>query len=353
MALGGGSAVGLDIGTGAVRAARVSGGRRAPSLVAFGQVALPPGAVVDGEIRDPGQVSEAIAQLWKRAKMGPKRAAIGVANQRVVVRQLDLPFMDEKEFRESLSFQVADQVPMPVDEAELDFQVLEDYVTETQEHMMRVLLVAAATDMIETFVATTSGAGVEATAVDLIPFAVARAVSEAARGEVGVAGAEAVIDIGAGISNVIVHHGGEPRFVRILPFGGNAATSALSSELNISTEEAEALKLDLGIGGGSPEASRIVGAHVESLVSEIRGSLDYYLSQEDSQQLSSVIVTGGASLTPDLIPSLERALRAEIKRATPLANMNVSKSGLAAEQIDQVEAVCAAAVGLALGAIAK
>ena len=99
MALGGGTRVGLDIGTSAVRAALVAGGKGGHSLVKFGQVALPPGAVEGGEIRDPGAVSEAISQLWKRAKFKSKNAIVGVANQRVVVRQVDLPFMEEKDPR--------------------------------------------------------------------------------------------------------------------------------------------------------------------------------------------------------------------------------------------------------------
>src|SRR5919106_4118002 len=246
--------VGLDIGTSAVRAARVASGRRGTALTGFAQVALPDGAVADGEIRDPGAVSEALAQLWRRSKMGTKRVIIGVANQRVVGRQVDLPYLDEKEFRSSLRFQVADHVPMPVEDAELDFQVLDDYETQTGERMMRVLLVAASSDMVDTFVGATTAAGLDPVGVDLAPFAVARAVSPAARGETGIAGAEAIVDVGASVTNIIVHHNGEPRFVRILLVGGDEVTNSLARELNVAFDEAEALKLDLARGVGSPEA---------------------------------------------------------------------------------------------------
>lgn len=347
--LSGGPVIGLDIGTSAVRAAQVSTGRAGPALVSFGQVALPMGAVTEGEIRDAGPVSQAIADLLKRAKIRSRRAVIGVANQRVVVRQVDLPFLEEKEFRSSLRFQVADHIPMPVDSAQLDFQVVEDYMTENQEHMMRVLLVAAATEMVEQFVTTTTAAGVEPVGVDLTPFAVARAVSAAARREAGVAGAEAVVDVGAGVTNILVHHNGEPRFVRILLVGGDDATAALTEGLGISVEQAEAMKLDLGRGVGGPDAQRLLNTRVENLVDEIRGSLDYYLSQEDSEPVSSVIVTGGGSLTPGFVETLEQSLRTQVQRATPLAEMNVSKSGLTPEQVEQVEPVAAAAVGLAMG----
>jgi type IV pilus assembly protein PilM len=354
MGLGSSARIGLDIGTSAIRAAWIGGGGRAgSSLMRFGQIALPTGAVDGGEIRDPGTVSEAISQLWKRSKFKTKRATVGVANQRVVVRQVDLPFMEEKELRSALRYQVAEFIPMPVDEAELDFQVIDDFMTDANEHMMRILIVAAAKDMVRSLMDAVTAAGLQPSGVDLTPFAVARAVSRAARGEVGVAGAEAIIDVGASVTNIIVHHNGEPRFVRILLVGGDDATAALADELDVPFDAAEALKLDLGRGVGSEEVTRVVTARMESLVTEIQGSIDYYLSLEESERVTSVIVTGGGSLTPGLVERLESSLGTEVRRAAPLAEMVVSKSGLSSDQITQIDPVAAAAIGLALGAARK
>lgn len=353
MALGATGAVGLDIGASAVRIAQVSGGKGEASLLSFAQVALPQGAVVDGEVVDPGPVSEAIAQVWKMAKIRGKGAILGVSNQRVVVRQVDLPYLEEKEFRASLRFQAADYIPMSVEDAQLDFIVIDDYTTESQDHMMRVLLVAAATDMVDRFVTTASAGGVEATGIDLTPFAIARAVSPSARGETGVAGSEAVIDVGAATTNILIHHNGEPRFVRILLVGGDDATKALSEELGISYDEAEATKLDLGRGVGPENARTLLTRQVGALVDEIRGSLDYYLSQEDSEPVSSIVLTGGGSLTSGLTERLEQTLKTQVQVGSPLAQMNVRRSGLTDEQVAQVEPVAAAAVGLALGGLSK
>ncbi len=348
-----GPTIGLDIGTSAVRAAQIVSSRKGMALTSFGQVALPQGAVGDGEIRDHGAVSEAIAQLWKRAKLRPRRAVVGVANQRVLVRAVDMPYLEEKEFRASLRFQAADHIPMPVDEAELDFQMLDEYVTEGGERMMRVLLVAAASDMVESVLTAVSGARVEPLAVDLVPFAVARAISPAARGEEGLAGAEAIIDVGAGVSNVVIHHNGEPRFVRILLVGGDDLTEAIASEVSLSFEEAEAIKLDLTSSGATPEVQRVIQGQVATLVQEIQGSLDYYSSQEDSQPIASMLITGGGSLTPTLAARLEETSRVQVRRASPFADVDMSKSGLTPEQISQIEPVAACAVGLAMGVTAK
>ena len=353
MALSTAPKIGLDVGTSAVRAAWVSGGKGGRSLVKFGQVALPAGAVEGGEIRDPEAVAGAISQLWKRAKIKSKNAIVGVANQRVVVRQVDLPHMEEKELRESLKFQVAEHIPMPIDEAELDFQIIDDYMTEDGQHMIRVLLVAASSEMVHSMLGAVTAAGLNPSGVDLTPFAVARAVSPTARGESGIAGAEAVLDVGAGVTSIIVHHNGEPRFVRILLVGGDDATEALAESADVTFEEAEALKLDLGRGVGSDEAKKVLADQVNSVVSEIQGSIDYYLSLEDSESLASVIVTGGGSLTPGLMERLEASLGTTVRRATALGEMSVKKSGLTDEQVAQIEPVAAAAVGLAMGASSK
>ena len=339
--------VGLDIGTSAVRAAIVNRQRGRFSLASFTQVPLQSGLVVDGEVRDPEAVSAAIAQLWKRAKLRSKRVVVGVSNQRVVVRQVDLPFLEEKEFRSSLKFQVADQIPMPVEDAELDFEIVEDFHTDDGEHLMRVLLVAAATDMVDSFLTAVSQAGLEPVGVDLTPFAVARAVSASVRGEEGAPGAEAIVDVGAGVTNVVVHAGGEPRFVRILLVGGEDISRSLSDELGIDPEEAEALKLDLS-GSGTGKADQVMRGRVQALVNEIQGSLDYYSSLEDALHVNSVLVTGGGSLTPGFVQQMQTVSPVEIRRGRPMAELT-NRSSLSDEQLVQVEPVSAAAIGLAMG----
>ena len=351
MALGAQPVVGLDIGTSAVRAAVVSRGRGGSTLSSFSQAPLPAGAVVDGEVRDPEAVSAVLSQLWKRAKIRSKRVVVGVSNQRVVVRQVDLPFLEDKEFRSSLKFQVADQIPMPVEDAELDFEIIEDFQTEDGEHLMRVLLVAAATDMVDSFLSAVAQAGLEPVGVDLTPFAIARAVSATVRGEEGAPGAEAVVDVGAGVTNIVVHAGGEPRFVRILLVGGEDVTNALATDMGISPDEAEAQKLDLS-GSGSGRADEIMRSRVQALVNEIQGSLDYYSSLEDALHVHSVLVTGGGSLTPGFIQQMQSVSRVEIRRGRPIGNLN-NKSGLSDDQLTQIEPVSAAAVGLAMGVTAK
>ena len=147
--MAGRSAIGLDIGTSGVRAAELSFGKGSVTLEKFGQVALPEGAVRDGEVVDPDAVAAAVKQLWAHTKFSSKKVVIGVANQKVIVRQVDLPWMPVDELKKSLAYQVQDFVPMPVEQAVLDFHPLEELTGENGTRVLRGLLVAASRDMVQ------------------------------------------------------------------------------------------------------------------------------------------------------------------------------------------------------------
>src|SRR3990172_6128272 len=108
--------IGLDIGSTAVRAAEVSGGDD-PTVVRAAQVPLTPGAVENGEVRDPVAVAEALRELWQRGGFKARQVWLGVGNQRVVVREIALPWQPEKELKQSLDLQVQEFIPMSADEA--------------------------------------------------------------------------------------------------------------------------------------------------------------------------------------------------------------------------------------------
>jgi type IV pilus assembly protein PilM len=170
-----GKVVGLDIGTHAVRAAEVSFGRGLPTLERFGQVALPFGAVSGGEVVDAAAVSSALRRLWKEAGLSSKKVVVGVANQRVVARTAELPAMPDAELRSALKYQVQELIPIPVDDAVLDHQVIERVTGDDGRETLRLLVVAAHKDMLRSLLAALEGAGLAAKRIDYIPFALVRA----------------------------------------------------------------------------------------------------------------------------------------------------------------------------------
>jgi type IV pilus assembly protein PilM len=347
--------VGLDIGTSGVRAAELSLGKHGATLERFGQVALPPGAVRDGEVVDSDAVAEAIKHLWRTAKFTSKKVVLGVANQKVIVRQVDLPWLPYDELRSSLAYQVQDFIPMPVEQAILDFHPVEELEVDGRR-MLRVLLVAAARDMVQSLLDAVTKAGLTAHQVDLTPFAVLRSLASVdSFGAGSMNDAEALVDVGSKVTNIVVHQNGVPRFVRVLLMGGDNVTEAVAERMGVPFEDAEGLKQQgtlgptPGVASDEHPASRVIESSGHMFVEEVRGSLDYYLAQAGSVPLRRVVVSGGGARLGGLAQRMSLATRLPVEPAAPLSSLKVGKTGLTDEQLSFVEPLVTVPVGLAMG----
>lgn len=346
--------VGLDIGSSGVRAAELAVGKGGLTLERFDQVALPPGAVRDGEVVDVAAVAEAVRQLWSQGRFSTKKVVLGVANQKVVVRQVDLPWMPRAELKKSLAFQVQDFIPMPVEQAILDFHPLAEMTNEAGGRVLRVLLVAAARDMIQSALDVVAKAGLTAQMVDLNSFAVVRSLASTNHTGLVSSQAEALVDIGASITNIVVHEGGVPKFVRILLMGGADITDAVAERLGVPHDQAEGVKQSsaltlIPLQAGADPASRVIEASGCAFVEEVRGSLDYYLAQPGATRIGRVVLSGGGSRLGGLAERLSVATRLPVEAARPLALLKMGKTGWAPPQLDVVEPIVAVPVGLAMG----
>ncbi len=355
--MAGRTAIGLDIGTSSVRAAELLFGKGPATLQRFAQVALPQGAVRDGEVMDVQLVADAIKQLWSTAKFSTKKVVLGVANQKVIVRQVDLPWMPASELRSSLALHVQDFIPIPVEQAILDYHTLEERTGGDGQRSLRVLLVAASRDMINAALAATKVAGLSATQVDLTPFAMIRSLGTVdATGALGATGgAEALIDVGAKVTNIIVHENGAPRFVRVLLMGGDNVTEAISERMGIPFDQADAVKQQIGMAPSRGDvvsdhpAARVIEAAAGTFVEEVRGSLDYYLAQPGAAQLARIVLSGGGARLDGLGQRLATSSRLPVVPGAATSHLQIGKTGLSPEQLSFVEPQTAVSVGLAMG----
>jgi len=373
--------IGLDVGSTAVRAVEITGGDP-PTVVKAAQVPLPAGAVENGEVKEPAAVTEALRELWERGGFKAKRVFMGVGNQRVVVREIALPLLPEKELRASLGFQVQEFIPMAVDEAVLDYDPIGEFEQDDRT-MLRMLLVAAQRSMVETVVAAATGAKLEPVGLDLVPFALVRSVGTTGVGmDLEEEGDEAVIDIGAHVTNIVVHARGTVRFVRILPSGGRDVTIAIARGIGVDDEVAERIKrgehvefddapppdegatsdTDDGAAaegeeGGEPVASagapdldrarEIAMQRAGSFVDEIRSSLEFYTAQAQGARIARVLVTGGGSKLEGFVDLLRQRIPVEVEPGRVFLHAR-SQLSLSEEALAEAEPVLAVAVGLAI-----
>jgi len=348
--------IGLDIGTTAVRAAEVefgSGGPAAtpsPTLLRAGTVPLPPGAVRDGEAVDPGVVSHALKQLWSTAGFSSKDVVIGVGNQRVVVRELDLPWMPLSQLKASLPFQVQELLPVASSDALLDYYPTGESAG-PEGRQVHGMLVAAQRDTVAANVLAVEGAGLRPVMVDLNAFALLRAL---ARGDLAQR-VVAFVDIGARVTNVVIADSGSPRLVRMLPSGGQNATDAVASAMSMSQPEADALKREIGLGfapqAGFEAAAEAVMNATRILAESVRNTFVYYSSNNPGRGIEAVVLTGGGAHLAGLGQFMSSSTRLPVLLGDPLANFrfgkNVDRAALAG-----AEPLVALPVGLAYGVAA-
>lgn len=348
--------IGLDIGSSCVRAAELefgSGGptgKTPPTLVRFGQVPLPIGAVRDGEVVQPETVSSALRQLWAQTKFESKEVVIGVGNQRVIVRELDLPWMPLSQLRESLQYQVSELLPMSTDDALLDYFPTAEF-DGPQGRTVHGMLVAAQRDTVNANVIAVEGAGLRPRMVDLNAFALHRAL---ARGELAHSTA-AFVDIGASITTVVISAQGSPRLVRSLPTGGQNVTNAVASSAGIAGPEAEILKREIGIGYAvAPERADVaeaISTVVRALVESVRNTFVYYASNNPGAGIDVVVLTGGGSHLPGLGQYLSSASRLPVTLGDPLSGLRSAKTAQR-DALNGHESFIALPVGLAYGVAA-
>ncbi|MBC7246629.1 MAG: type IV pilus assembly protein PilM [Actinobacteria bacterium] len=340
-------AVGLDISSNSVKVAEVTIGKGEAVLTNLGIVHIPEGVVRDGEVEDGVTLAEALKELWPLTGIKSKSVTLGIANQKVIVRPIELPYMEKEELESALRFQVQEFIPIPVDDAILDFDIIEEFMTAEEERMLTVLLVAAHKEMIQSFIEVLRAAGLSIAAIDLKAFALPRSLipMEALQAGYGEGEALCLINVGAGITNITILKEGAPRFARFLLRGGDDFVRAVVNRLDMQWEEAESVRRGMIV---NPEATGVLEQEIVNFVGEIRRSIDYYVAQTQERAFSKVILSGSGSLTVNLAQEMNRGLRLPVEIGRPFQNVQLGKLPYTPEELAEIEPSVAVCVGLAL-----
>jgi type IV pilus assembly protein PilM len=339
--MAGSTPIGLDIGSSSIRAVEVRRTKDEYSLINFGQFPLPAGTVSAGVVQEPATVTSALKQLWAASKFRTKRVTLGVTNPQLVVREMSIANLPANQRRQALPFQVKEQLPLPVEKALLDFYPLEQ---PGDNPTVRGLLIAMPKEAVVDLVHAVEKAGLHVTDVDLASFALLRAASRLD------AQVEAIVDIGANITSVVVHADGEPIFVRTLPRGGAEITESVATRLGLSPLEAEEMKCRHGMrGNGDPDSIAALTDAVRPLSSELRSSFTYLASGERQKQVTRISLCGGGALMPGLADHLQQQLGVAVLYADSATRLRDTRR--ARERgFDSFVPSAAVSIGLTLGA---
>ena len=325
------SIVGLDIETGSIAATEVrTHGSREVSRTAIAP--LQPSVVNEGEVLDQEALSRALREVFSQHKLG-KAVRLGIANQRVVVRTMQLPLIeDEEEIDTAVRFRAQDQIPMPLDQAVLDHRVISRGTGPGGERQMEVIAVAARRDMVSSLLDAMRKAGLRPVGIDLSAFGMIRALDASpvlpVDGEEGQVHATTLFSYLGDITNLAVARGGECLFTRVAPFGMESIAQRVAARNEVPLDDARDALLDVGLeepidsfdGDESAQAIReALEDGASKLVDELRLSLDFYSAQEGASSIDDVVLCGPGSSVPGLPERIQVGLGLGIEVMAPVA----------------------------------
>jgi type IV pilus assembly protein PilM len=325
--------VGLKIGASQLAAARVVN-NGSPEVVQLARTELDQGIIVGGELREPDALASALKTFFKDNKLPRQGVRLGIASNRIGVRTFELGGIDDpKQLENAIRFRAQEALPIPLEEAVLDYQLLGETVDAEGQKKQRVLLVVAYRDLVERYVGACKKAGIKLAGVDLEAFALLRALGE--HPAEGANAAIVVASVGSDRSTLAVSDGEICEFTRVIEWGGMNLDVAIARALDMTPSEAEPIKLSVNLLEPAesmeldPEkAARVrtaVHEELQTFARELVSSLQFYQGQPGSLGIAEIVLTGGTAQMPGIDEELGRLIGVRVRVGDPLARVDRGK----------------------------
>ena len=326
--------VGLKIGASQIAAARIVN-NGAPELIQVAREELDGGLVVGGELREPEELAEQLRAFFRKHKLPRQGVRLGISNNRVGVRIFEIAGIpDDKQLANAIKYRAQETLPIPIEEAALDYQILGERVDEEGVLHRRVLLIVAYRDLIDRYVVACRKAGIKLVGIDLEAFAILRALAPPPTAEPS-SSAIVVVGVGHDRTTFAVSDGQTCQFTRVLEWGGRSLNGVIAKALDLSPSEAEPIKLALSLaepsipaGLTSEQAEQVreaVLGDVHEFARELVSSLQFYQSQPGSLGIGEIVLTGGTAQLPGFAAELSRLLGVRTRVGDPLTHVKVGK----------------------------
>lgn len=289
-------AIGVDLGSGFVKMAQFKEEKGSLRLVNFGILKVPEGAILEGRIEKPKEITEILKELISFHSFIGNRVVANVSGQLVTVKEIVMEDLPDNELYEAIKWEIERFLPFPLEKAVFDYQVLNEIVAQNGTKKLNVLVAAAPLDVIQLTSELLSIANLKPVALEVEPFSVLRLL----RFTPGFGREENVlisaINIGHNYTSINMVDKMIVRFSRILPIGGKKITEAIAGNLGKSFEEAEETKikqLNLGIESQVTKACLTL---LNNLALEIKRSISYYFNKfNEGKSMNTVVLLEGGS----------------------------------------------------------
>jgi type IV pilus assembly protein PilM len=338
--------LGLDIGSSSVKMVELKdlGKGKGFQLKAWGIEPLPAEAIVGGTVMDSGAVIDAIHKLIQEKNIKTLNVATSVDGNSVIIKRITMMAMSEAELSEAIQWEAGQYIPFDIEEVKIDHQVLE---TDPSTGNITVLLVAVKRDLIAEYTSLLGQAGLAPSALDVDTFCVQNAFEI----NYPISGSEvvALVNVGAGTTNISVLRGGSPLFWRDIQAGGHNYTDTLQREMNLTFDQAEAAKKGEHVEGVRPEqVVPILNAVTEEFGAELKKTLDFFRVTTNESAIHKIVLSGGGTQVPNLDRYLNQFFGVPVEIMNPFQNIVIDEREFPVDTLNRLAPHFAVSVGLAL-----
>jgi type IV pilus assembly protein PilM len=369
----------IDFGARSIKAVKLSRTGDGYRLDNFGLVLTPPESILHGEIKDVEAVSQALNKMLRKKGIHDRNSIIAITGQKVIVREITTPLMNEKELKEGLQWEAPKYVPYNIQDSLLDSKKIEELEEKEGNKMMKVLLVAAPKSLVNQQIEVLKKLNIQPRVVDIVSNAQIRAfenyLTPVSPNEENGNQMDVILSMGASTTEIILIEGDRLKFTRTILKGGNDITRLIEKKLEISSNEAEILKRRIGLSlpvetvkneesemlpegkkdqesletaiPNEEEIAELVKNGVHDIFNEIRKSLNYYKTQYQKVTYQRMILSGGMAAMSNIGQVLKQEFGITVVMANPLKGITVNQNDVNLENLDKYKRSLSTAIGLA------
>ncbi len=353
--------VGLDIGSHSIKLVEIDDSKKGMILKNFGIVHLPKDTIVEGSIKEIEVAATAIRNLFKNLNVKNKNVATSISGFSVIVKKISIAKRDEAALESSIQEEAEQYIPFDISDVNLDYEILsdsddipgegfDDDISSHDSDLMDVMLVAAKKDIIEEYESLIHLAGLNPVVMDVDAFALQNAFEASTT---DASGCYAIINIGAEELGINAIKNGTSMFTRDSSYGGAQITDTISSQFDVSYEEAEKIKL----GGAEvedkdkPALEEIFTTMVSGWVQETSRALDFLSTTYPEEKIEKIFVSGGACKIPDFMKYLEMETGIPVEELNPFGGLQINEKIFDPKYLSDIAPQAGVAVGLALRSV--
>lgn len=338
--------IGVDIGLSTVKVAEViklaNGNFK---LIKYAAIALPEGSLIEDDIQKEEEIIEAIQDAFREAGISNPNVCIGLSGPNTLARKLQLPGGSLEEIEDNVMWEVEQYLPFSIEDSMVSFDVMR----ENEGGGVEVLVAGAKVNIVENFKDLIDKAGYRVKIVDMDLIAMTNVFEHLTDGQLETENTWLLVDFGAQKTNFVIYKKGGIVFTKEMNIGGVIVTEEIQRQMGVNYIEAEELKIIGDENGNLPEEIlEIIGDVLDAFFSEIKKTLDFYITQTSDESIQGCLVTGGTCLLPGLIDGLEELTGIEVSVLNPFERIEFDKRKFNEDDINSIAYTGVVALGLGM-----